>query len=415
MLAELVILTRFLGLVSGEQEVRLRPSVDVQRVEIRHDGATVATLAGPPWQTKIDLGEELAPSELIAVGFDAKGGEVARDTQILNLARPPADAGVVLEKGADGTLSARPSWTRLDGVQPTAAVVKLDGKIVGRSVTDAAALGPIDENAAHIISVELQFSDGVVARKEMIFGGGYPEAAPPELTSIAVRQRGAVVESNAACLQVGGRKIEARAAEAGQASVSFVINGGADVSFSQKLPKEGEDPFPIPDSEVRVIVPVLRAGPNGHVQFGAGVMPGSQGTRAVLRSHRPTLGRERYADAIAATGLRALRGEHRRAIVLVIGPQPTGDTSVYSPAIVRRYLERIGVPLRVWSLIPPRPELAEWGPTVDISTPAALQKATEELRHELDSQRMARIPAGPLDALRTVADANCGLEPLAKP
>ena len=130
MLAELVILTRFLGLVSGEQEVRLRPSDDVQRIEIRHDGATVATLAGPPWQTKIDLGEELAPSELIAVGFDAKGGEVARDTQILNLARPPADASVALERGADGLLSARPRWTRLDNVQPTAAAVKLDGKII---------------------------------------------------------------------------------------------------------------------------------------------------------------------------------------------------------------------------------------------------------------------------------------------
>ena len=227
------------------------------------------------------------------------------------------------------------------------------------------------------------------------------------MTSIAVRQRGAG-ESGGACLQVGDRKIEAQAAEAGQASVAFVINGGADVSFSQRVKAENEDPFPIPDSEVRIIIPVLRAGPTGQVQFGAGVLPGMQGTRAVLRAHKPTLGRERYADAIAATGLRAFRGEHRRAIVLVIGPQPSGDSSSYTPAIVRRYLDRIGVPFRVWSMIPPRPEFAAWGPSIDISTPALLQKATEELRQELGSQRIARIPVGPLDALRTVAMRGAG-------
>jgi hypothetical protein len=415
MLAELVILTRFLGLVSGEQEVRLRPSDDVQRIEIRHDGATLATLAGPPWQTKIDLGEQLAPSELIAVGFNANGGEVARDTQILNLARPPADANVVIERGADGALSARPRWTRLDNVQPTSAAVRLDGKIISHSLTDPAALGALDASAVHIIGVEVQFADGIVARNELMVGGGAPETAPVEVTSIALRQRAG--GSGGACLEIGGRKIEARAAEGGQASVAFVINGGADVAFSQKSKAENENegPFTLPDAEVRIIVPVLRPGPTGRVQFGAGIMSGLQGTRAVLRAHKPTLGHEHYADAIAATGLRALRGEHRRAIVLVIGPQPTGDSSAYSPAVVRRYLERIGVPFRVWSMIPPRPELAAWGPSIDISTPALLQKATEELRQELDSQRIARIPAGPLDALRVVADAGCGFEPLAKP
>ena len=60
-LAEVIFLTRFLGLVAGEQPVRLKVDSDVRQVQIRRDGQTIATLHGPRWGAKIDFGNELTP------------------------------------------------------------------------------------------------------------------------------------------------------------------------------------------------------------------------------------------------------------------------------------------------------------------------------------------------------------------
>jgi hypothetical protein len=73
------------------------------------------------------------------------------------------------------------------------------------------------------------------------------------------------------------------------------------------------------------------------------------------------------------------------------------------------------VPFRIWSLNGPRPEICElWGEEVrDVSTAAALLAATEDLRKELESQRVAWLPVGPLDAFRVVTSADCAYAPLA--
>ena len=109
-----------------------------------------------------------------------------------------------------------------------------------------------------------------------------------------------------------------------------------------------------------------------------------------------------------------LRGGQRRVIVVVLGDAPARDRSLHSPAVIRRYLERVGVPLRVWSLTGPRPDLVDtWGEVRDVSTAAGLLAATDDLRRELDSQRVAWMPVAPLDAFRVIANADCAYEPLA--
>ena len=101
-------------------------------------------------------------------------------------------------------------------------------------------------------------------------------------------------------------------------------------------------------------------------------------------------------------------------MIVVLGSTPAPDASEHSPAVIRRYLQRVGVPLRVWSLTGPRPDLAEtWGEVRDVSTQAELVKATEDLRQELDSQRVAWVPVAPLNAVRVTANADCAYEPLA--
>ena len=101
-------------------------------------------------------------------------------------------------------------------------------------------------------------------------------------------------------------------------------------------------------------------------------------------------------------------------VVVVIGSAPAPDVSVHRPDLMRRYLERVGVPLRVWSLTGPRPDLAEsWGEVIDVSTAAQLLAATEDLRQELSSQRVAWLPVSTVNAYRVVVNKDCAYEPLA--
>jgi hypothetical protein len=73
------------------------------------------------------------------------------------------------------------------------------------------------------------------------------------------------------------------------------------------------------------------------------------------------------------------------------------------------------VPLFVWSVNGPRPDLEEaWGDVDDISTPGQLLAAVQRLRDSLASQHVVWIGSDPLTALRVDSDPRCGLRPLAR-
>ena len=124
----------------------------------------------------------------------------------------------------------------------------------------------------------------------------------------------------------------------------------------------------------------------------------------------------RFADAVAVAAVNGVAAAHRRAVVLVVDCtfDLEHDSSSAEPAAVRRYLESIGVPLFVWSVSGPRPDLeTEWGDIEDISIPNQLRLAVERLRSTLASQRVVWISSDPLTALRVDADPRCGMTPLA--
>jgi hypothetical protein len=56
---------------------------------------------------------------------------------------------------------------------------------------------------------------------------------------------------------------------------------------------------------------------------------------------------QRRADAVATAGLRAAGGGRPRAVLLVLGPG-SADASRFAAPTVRRYLQRLRVPLEVW-------------------------------------------------------------------
>lgn len=418
LLAEIVFASRLLGLVAGEQYVDVQVEDPVRRVEIRREGRAIASLDQAPWRAKIDLGPEITPQELTVVAFDAEGREVGRDTQALNVARPAAELGVLLDRDASGKMTASIRWGHFANQMPTKVTVKLDNHTISKGrVISAVPLGKVDPSRLHVLSVEATFRDGVASRKEIVFGGGFSEEVPAEMTAIAVRQRKAPPKGPAGCFEVADKRLPEATIEEGGATAYFILNGSPNVRRNDAPGHRGDGLFILSKTDMELVNPVaeLIRRQDGITRiFDFRRYDGVQGTRKMVMASRTPAGPARIVEAVGAAALRALRNGRRRVVVLVVGAMPAADQSVHSPAVMRRYLERVGVPLRVWSLLGPRKELTDaWGEVVDVSNSAALLKATEDLRAELESQRVAWLPVAPLDAFRVDATPDCAFAPLA--
>ncbi|HEY4597397.1 MAG TPA: hypothetical protein VIJ02_13435, partial [Thermoanaerobaculia bacterium] len=107
----------------------------------------------------------------------------------------------------------------------------------------------------------------------------------------------------------------------------------------------------------------------------------------------PTGGvRLRFADAVAVAGLEATTENRRRAVLLVLTPEGK-DQSRYDPAVVRRYLATLRVPLFVWCVGDPKPgsAAASWGKVEIIRQAKELSRAVAVLREALDAQRIVMV------------------------
>jgi hypothetical protein len=415
MLAELVLVTRLLGLVSGEYPVSIDVDPRVARVELLRNGVPVRTVAGPPWQALLDFGRELVPQELTAVAYDASGTEIARDTQLVNLPRPSAEAAIDLRREGEA-LRATVRWQHIGSERVRDLTWKLDGKGVGKG--EASLLLPrVEPRNLHVVEVVVEFWDGVIARRERVFGGFFTEEVPTELTGTVVRL-GEGSSDPANCFRVNGQPIAAAGVEKGEAMVVFVRD--PDPRAARKaLRGKGKTHL---DADLRIMWPTATSIVEKDRRTVSNLFEHSQvvegtkiGTQALLTGRGgPKKNEQRYADAVAVSGVYAALGARRRAVVLVVGANP--DKSKQSPAVVRRYLERIGVPFRVWSLVGAKSDVTKvWSDVIDISSAAKLQRATEELQQELERQRVAWLPLEPLDALKVESAEGCGLIPVARP
>lgn len=418
-LAELVLVSRLLGLVSGDYPVAIYVHPLVDRVELLRNGEKVATVKGAPWQVIVNFGPELVPQELTAVAYDAGGNVIGRDTQLVNLPRPAAEAAIDLRRDGE-KLRATVQWQHIGSAKVRDVKWKLDGKDFGTGEVSV-VLPALEPKTLHVIEVTVQFWDNIVARKERVFGGLFSEEVPTELTGALVRM-GEGSSDPANCFRFGGATVAAAAIEKPDALVVFVRNpdpAQARRAFRSMAREVGRLRFDL-ESDVRIMWPTAEAVVERDRRSVANLFEHSQVIEGKLGTHKLLTGRggpkkneHRYADAVAVSGVYAALGARRRAVVLVIGNEK--DKSRQSPAVVRRYLERIGVPLQVWSLVGAKKEVTDvWGEVVDISNAAKLAKATEELTRELERQRVAWLPLEPLEALRIETAEGCGMVPVAR-
>jgi len=393
----IVFVTLFLALTAGPQRVEVAVDGEVAQVELRLDGEVVQRFSGPPWLAGVDFGEELAPRRLTAVARDAAGDEVGRAEQWVNLPRDDAEARLLLERDGGRVTGARLAWRSLEYPRPEAVEVTFDGEPLAVEDPERFALPPHDPEVLHVLSADMVFRGGTGARADVAFGGPYGDETGAALTAVPVevegRRRLRHAEEAAGWLQVDGRPVPVLALDRGGVDVYAVLDRTADahlrhlgsalvrrigarrlgavVDVSRTFDRVGtpdalraRGALQRPDSPLvgigskagdRLFLVRPEADPSlsGYLLFGISPpIDADQGGLAWLLTYLrmgqvENPGPQRRVDAVATAGLRAAGGGRPRGVLLVLGPG-AADASRYAAPTVRRYLQRLRVPLQVW-------------------------------------------------------------------
>lgn len=225
---------------------------------------------------------------------------------------------------------------------------------------------------------------------------------------------------------VGGRPLAAVAVEEGPAQILIVRDDAARRRLDRiggrgpnRLPlgssDRRNDPFKLgPEDQARFVWPVAQvyrgAGPPSELFDASRLYGDRDGDLLWLLANIAQEGAapgtpQRLTDALAVSGLLALYKNHRRALLLVLGEQPQ-DASRSDPALVRRYLEAIRVPLFVWTVGDAQSAAAAaWGNAEDVSSLRRIRKAFDRVREELAAQRIVWVDGRHLPSSITLAPA----------
>lgn len=421
--------TLFIGLVLGPQDVEVIVGDDVARVEIVLNGEVAAVLKpapgepapeepapeeDAPWRTRVDLGSELAPGELLAVAYDARGTEVARARQWVNMPQDPAVSRWVLEGGAeDAATAGRPvrlTWESTTGDEPEAVRISFDGRLLDGAAPGGFLLPPHDPDQLHFLRAELDFGDNVVSVAEMTFGGTYGDEITTEMTAVPITVSGGsppTVGSLAGRLRKNGEPLEVLAVEQESATVILVVdrNFGREMEAIRERNREVARTGSLeywrfaaqlrPGQRLRFVLPVAEERPGRRSSYDLfattpGYAPGDAGVYYLLEDlfrNDDGRGEQRLADAVAVAGMTAAGLRRPRRVILVLGRGPE-DRSQLSPGLARGYLERLRVPLEVWGTRKkPTEATRSWGERfTDVSTMGKLEGAVRQLGRELEDQ-----------------------------
>lgn len=399
--------TLFLGLVLGVQTVEVMTSDDVARVELLLDGRPLAALEGRPWRVEVDLGTELAPRTLEAAGYDGEGREIARTTQWLNVARPPAELEILLEPGENGNGAvARLSWDSIAGATAPVVRATFDGAELPIADPRRIELPAHDPRQLHFLRVEAAFGDHLGTVAERVLGGTYADQLSAQLTAVAVHltARGDLPAPAAlnGWVTVDGEPAPVLAVDAGPADLIVVRDPSAqpilDTMTAAGRGRSGGSALRYVarlkgDQRVRFLSPWARPVPREGYSMSLfepseELTPHDGGLCWLLTRVRPrhaAADGRRLADAVAAAGMMAAGGARPRAVLLVLGPEPS-DASALPPEAVRGYLEALRVPLVVWHV--GGADATAWGAEESVDSVASMERAVKSLRRLLERQRI---------------------------
>ncbi len=441
---QIAFVTLFLGLTLGAYPVEVSVEGPVAAVELLLDGASIGRIAGPPWTGQVDFGTALQPHELVARALDSQGQEISRARQWVNLPRPKAEVEIVLEGAREGRPdAARLTWQSRTGAEPLSVRLTLDNQALTLRAGGRAVLPSYNPQVVHVLSAEVRFPASVVARKDAVFGGQYGSQVSFELTAVPVQvERGRLPQPEAmrGWLLANGQPLTVAAVDQDPGEVIVIRDLGASSALAELgrvRPRRTRDArgtlgverdylrFEMglrKEDEVRFLWPVPRSFSSaGGTGLPAELFDQSRpltlqdgGLHWLLTRVIPTKtpGKQRLADAVAVAGLQAMAGSRPRAVVLVLSGSPE-DASRYDPAMVRRYLASIRVPLFVWAVekgTAESPALAVWGKVEDASNLNRFRSAVARLRDTLEAQRVVWVEGTHLPQSISLAPTAAGIE-----
>lgn len=324
--------TVFLGLTTGLQTVELVVLEPIVEVELVLDGRILGTVAGEPWSLDFDLGDALAPHDLVAIGRDADGQEVERLRQWINRTPSWEDGGA--EVSADETRAMSPvavtlepgfelpaagemrSWFLADG-QPT-TVMRIE-----RGPAEVVILrDPAVQPELYVLADSLYEARRVFLAPT--FKGTPPEAMAWSEAWMDVDPATVASPYRARVLAAAQQALREAAKLGPGTSVRFISPWAAPLSQVQT------------DRQLYSVSSRIPVETKGFLEI----------TNEVT-SIRSAF---RLADATALAGSELHDAARRRALVLLLGAEKD-DESELTPAQVRAYLRRLQVPLFVWSMV----------------------------------------------------------------
>jgi hypothetical protein len=405
--------TLFLGIVFGLWPVRVMVTPPVTSVEVLLDGSSVGIVAAEPWTFHCDFGPP-TPHELVAIGRNANGDEVARIRQWVNLPKPPALAQLLVEGAGAGRPfgRARLTWNTIAAAKEKRIRLTLDGNEVKVKNPQAIELPSVDTKTAHLLSAEVSFADGTVARTETAFGGDVAGGAQSELTAVPIVVREGATLPPASAMQGWfldrGQPLRVIAVDEGPTEAVVVFDQDVIGRF-RGLTRVQRSTSAVVRSEGSLLSGA--SGNRFYAMFAVPTTIRTQGgeVRSLFRTSVPiTLdpselawavfnlqfspappAEEMLANAVATAGIQAAAANRRRAVVLLVG-EALPDRSTISVEAARLFLQKLNVPLFIWSPDPriARMELPGWGKPREISSDLLFVGAFARLQTSLKAQRI---------------------------
>jgi len=410
-------LTLLVGLIVGVHDVELAVSGPVARVEIRLNDTVLAELTEGPWRARIDIGRQIHPARLEAVGFDAAGRETDRDVQWINFPENRAEAEIVPEVSDVGIVeTAQLTWESPEFHKPKQIRVSLDGESLAVRPPYRIDLTTVTPDELHVLDAEFEFSSDVCLKRQLAFGKGFSGATSSGLTALPVRLDD-VDELPAPDLLSGwfvaaGDPVRVAAVDRDQARLVIVRDPGAEPMLRELLEErkrlsKGKSRGTTSrnldlldeDVELRVLVPEPMAAEGRErstilFPYSRRGISGDKGLlkAAVAPKNERMLGIGlMLPDGVAMAGLHAAEGNPRRAVLLLLGSKRE-DITRLDPRDVRSFLKDLRVPLVVWDLSGPRgTPPSSWQADAVIESFDDLSRATRRLRYQLDEQRIVWV------------------------
>lgn len=362
--------TLLVGLVTGVHAVEVSVTEPVAAVELRLDGQQVTRRDEPPWTFELDLGPLLLPHVLEVVGFDAEGGEVGRDRQLVNQGYQELVVGLGLEPGEGGPASvARVDWPETERLKMLEFEARLDGEQVAVDRDGRIELGPYDPSRRHLLSAEARFQLDFQATERGLFGGPLGDTLLTEVTAVPVRLEGEAELPPAAemkgWIEVNGEPVEVLSTVTEGAAIA-VVRDTLFIPTAELLVRKKREKFyaragEILDRDDRVIFQMtqeMERDPQGFFRTFP-LLPeyNEGGMWYAVTQYAPALDRpvpQHLWLALALAGKRISAVERPRAVVVLLGKRPK-DTGGLRFQQAQAYVSALGAPLFVWA-----PEEKTW-------------------------------------------------------